>query len=147
MKDSWIFWQFMGGRGRETGDRSGGGLALPKLEVAVAEGTEGAVGADLHGADAAVGEAGDFLVAESLEAVEREHLALLEWQLGEGEAHDREVVAGGGAVGGVGRVVGKIVQVGRVARRGRGGGFPEVIGGDLAGEVVDPRGELAFVAI
>lgn len=57
------------------------------------------------------------------------------------------VVAGGGALAGMRRVVGVVLQIARVGRSGGGGGLAEMIGGAAAREVVEPRGEGAFVAV
>jgi hypothetical protein len=55
--------------------------------VPVAQRTEGAVHADLHGADGGVEEAGDLLVRQSLEAGEHEDFALFVGKGGEGAAY------------------------------------------------------------
>jgi hypothetical protein len=120
---------------------------LAQLKEPFAQGAEGAVEADLHRADAAVEQAGDLGVREVLEAVEDEHFAVIGREGGEGFAHQREVVGGLGAGAGVGAFVGDVRQIlgGEALRQALAAA--EVIGGDGAGEVVDPGGELALVAV
>jgi len=104
--------------------------------------------AHLDGADAAVEQARELLVVDVVEPVQGEQLALLERQRAERAAHEGEVVGLRGLFGGVRRVVGHLVQVvGLVETDGGVGVFAEVVGGDLAGEMVDPGGELALVAV
>ena len=52
-----------------------------------------------------------------------------------------------GAVGGVRRLVGHGLEAVRVGGRGGGVAAAEMVGRDLAGEVVDPGGELALVTV
>jgi hypothetical protein len=118
-----------------------------EFEITITQCPERTVRPDLHGADAAVEETRDVLVGKILEAMEREHLALLERELGERGAHQHEIVARGGAIGRVGSLVREIVQIRWVAGRGGIGGLAEMIGGHPAGEVVDPGREFSFVAI
>ncbi len=125
---------------------SGGGFAAD-FEIDFAQLLERAVHAHLHGADRGVEQAGDFLVFEILEAREDEHFAVVVRQAGERGAEEREVVGVGGARVGRGVGVGMLVQVGRIGGGGRGGVFAEMIGGDLAGEMVDLGGEFALVAV
>ena len=105
------------------------------------------MGADLDGADGAVEQPGDLLVLEVLEAREDEDLALLERQAGEGLAESDQVLGRRGLLGGRGSASGSRCQVGRVGGDRGGGVLAEMVGGDLAGEVVDPGGEPALVAV
>src|SRR6478736_10243064 len=107
MKQSWTRWQFMVvPLGKRNGSFAGGSgwlrhLFLSDFKIDLAEFLEGAVGADLHGADGAIEQACDFLVVEVLEPREHEDLAVFVADAGEGAAHERDVVSGGGL--GVGR--------------------------------------------
>jgi len=116
-------------------------------EEDVAKFLEGAVGADLGGADGAFEDGGDFGEGEFLKAGEEEDLAGVVVEAVEGEVEEGVVVAGGGVVAGVGAVVGMIGEVLRVSGDGSGGGFAEVVGGAAAGEVIHPGGEAAVVAV
>jgi len=118
-----------------------------ELEIDLAQFLERAVHADLHGADGGVEQAGDLAVFDVLQAGEDEHLAVLERHAGEGGAEEFEVVGRGGVVIGRGAFVGVGVEIGGIGGRGGAGVFAEVVGGDLAGEVVEPGGELALVAV
>ena len=118
-----------------------------EAEVDVAQGAEGAVGADLGGADGAFEDAGDLGEGEFLEAGEEEDFAVVAVELGEGGVEQGVVVAGGGVVGGVRTLVGVVVEIGGIGGVGGGAGAAEVVGGAAAREVIHPGGEAAVVAV
>ncbi len=118
-----------------------------ETDVDLAEGAEGAVRADLGGADGAFEDAGDLGEGEFLETGEEEDLAVVAVELGEGGVQQGVVVACGGVVGGMRRVVGVFVEVGRIGGVGSGPGPAEVIGGTSAGEVIHPGGEAPVVPV
>ena len=84
--------------------------------------------ADLHGADGTIHQPRDFLVLETLQPGENEHLAVFQGQAGEGGAEEREIVGIRGALGGVGRGIGVVLQVGRIGGRGSVGVLAVEIG-------------------
>jgi cephalosporin-C deacetylase len=143
----------MGGfeKGVKGGPGTGSGrlrrLLLSDFEINLAQFLERAVGADLDGSDRAIEEAGDFLVFEMLQAGEHQDLALFQGQAGEGEAQMHHLLGGGRLFGRRGFVIRLVMQVGRISGGGGGGVLAEVIGGHLARQVVDPRGEFTFVAV
>ena len=57
------------------------------------------------------------------------------------------VVGRDGLLGGVRRLVGHGVKIVRVGGDGRGAAAAEMVGSDLAGDVVDPGGEPALVTV
>ena len=145
-------WQFIvrrsDGEGENGGDETSSGGRFPaEFEIDVAQILEGAMYAYFYGADGDVEEAGDFLVFEALETREHQQFALGGIQGGERGVKPGGVVGRDGAVGGVWRLVGHGVEIVRISGDGRGAIAAEMVGGDLAGEVVDPGGELALVAV
>ena len=118
-----------------------------ELEINVAQFAERAVGANFRGADRAFENAGDFGEREFLETREQQHFAVIAVEPRQRGVEQRVVVAGGGAVAGVRRIVGVRVQLDRIDRVRRGVGFAEMVGGAAAREVIHPRGEAAVVAI
>ena len=118
-----------------------------EFEVNGAERVQGAVGADLGGADGALEDAGDLGEGEFLETAEEEDLAFVAVEPGEGGVDQRVVVADGGVVGGVGAVVGVVLEIGGVGGVRGGVGLAEMVGGAAAGEVIHPGGEAALVAV
>ena len=133
----------LGAKGTE---RSGRALLL-EFEINRAQLVESAVGADFGGADGAFEDAGNFGEREFLETREEQDFTVIAVEAGEGGVEESVVVAGGGAVAGVGRVLGVVRQVGGVGGKWSGVGFAEMVGGAAAGEVIHPRGKTAVVAI
>lgn len=105
------------------------------------------MGADFHGAHGTIEESRDLLVFEMLEAGEHEYFPVNERQVAEGGAEEGDVVSGGGLFGRLRAGVRMFDEVGGIGGRRRGGMFAEIIGGDFAGDVVDPGGKLSFVAV
>lgn len=124
-----------------------GGLLFLQAEINGAELLEGAVGADLGGADGALEDAGDFGERELLETGEEKDLAILAVEAGERGVKERVIVAAGRVVRGVRRIVGVFEEVDGIGGVRGGVGLAEMIGGATAGEVIHPGAEAAVVAV
>lgn len=118
-----------------------------EAEINGAELLQGAVGANLGGADGAFEDAGDFREGEFLKAAEEENFAVALVEAGEGGVDQRVVVADDGGVTGVGAVVGVVLEIDGIGGIRGGVGLPEVVGGAAAGEVIHPGGEVPLVAV
>jgi hypothetical protein len=105
------------------------------------------VSADLRGADGAFEDAGNLGEGEFLETGEEQDFAILAVEAGESGVQKSVVVAGGGTLSGVGRVVGVVLEIDGVGGVRGGVGLAEVVRGAAAGEVVHPGGEAAVVAV
>lgn len=123
------------------------GALLLQTQVDSAELAEGAVGAHFCGAHGTLEDIGDLGEGEFLEAREEEHLAVVALELGEGGMEERVVIARGGAMGGVWRVVRVRVQIERIRGVGSRLALAVVIGGAAPREVVHPSGERPVIAV
>jgi hypothetical protein len=119
-----------------------------ELEKLITQRGKGAVGADLRRADTNVEQAGDLVVPEMLETVQGQDLPLVQRQLSECGPHQSKLIRARSLfVGADGRRVSHPVQVDRIGWRGQVGLASKMVSGDFACEVIEPGGELAFVAI
>ena len=125
---------------------SGSGFAA-KLEVDIAQVLERAMNADLHGADGDIEQPGNVLVFEVLEPSEHEDFALGGIQCGQCGVQTLGVVGDHRAVRRMRRLVRQGLQLIGVGIAGRGAVPAEMVSGDLAGEMINPGGEPAFVAV
>lgn len=117
------------------------------MKIKVAQGAQGAVRANFRGPDGAFEDAGDLGEREVLKAAEEEDFAVVAGEAAEGGVEEGVVVAGGGVFAGVGRVVGMRVKRGGIGGGGPMGGLAKMVGGAAAGELIEPGGERALVAV
>lgn len=105
------------------------------------------MGADFGGPDGAFEDAGDLGEGEFLETAEKEDLAIIAIEAGEGGVEKGVIVAGRGGFAGVGSVVGVVLKICRIGGVRGGVGFAEVVRCAATSEVIHPSGEAAFVAV